>query len=340
MIFFVRQYPNPYGGKEKYLSRLIDLLQKEGKKHGLIESSIPRFFPSWLKIILFNIQVCLFKKGNFLFSLERISCPDIFRAGDGVHKHFVKIEEKSYLNPLHSLTIFFEKRSFFNSKKVIANSKMVKREILHYYDIPSEKVEVIYNGIDTKEYCSDRAKEDLSSHFPIAGKTIFLVVGSGFKRKGVKEFLLLLSKLNIEDYFGFVVGGDKNLDTYKKIALELGIEKNIAFTGKRKDIGKFYSISDFFILPSHYDPFSNAVLEAMINRNIVFTTEQNGAHEILEDGFIMNDSNDLSIIDLINKIIANKKLMDIYKQRNYEVAMNFTIENNLEQTFRLIQEIS
>jgi len=78
----------------------------------------------------------------------------------------------------------------------------------------------------------------------------------------------------------------------------------------------------------------------MINRNIVFTTEQNGAHEILEDGFIMNDSNDLSIIDLINKIIANKKLMDIYKQRNYEVAMNFTIENNLEQTFRLIQEIS
>ncbi len=50
----------------------------------------------------------------------------------------------------------------------------------------------------------------------------------------------------------------------------------------------------FFFSP-HYEPFSNVVLEAMNFENVVFTTAQNGASEILDKEFIMDNANDYSV---------------------------------------------
>ena len=102
--------------------------------------------PSWLRIILFNLQVCLTKKDRFYFSLERIICPDVYRAGDGVHKVFLRIEKKSKLNPLHPIYLFLEKRCFNNAKRIIANSNMIKDEIISTYGINPNKIDVIYDA--------------------------------------------------------------------------------------------------------------------------------------------------------------------------------------------------
>lgn len=93
-LYFIRANKTKFGGAEVYLARLSEELKDQNIEHEIIHSSIAKILPSWLRVILFNLQVCLSKKNKFYFSLERISCPDVYRAGDGVHRVFLEIEKK------------------------------------------------------------------------------------------------------------------------------------------------------------------------------------------------------------------------------------------------------
>ena len=107
-IYFIRANKTKYGGAENYLSRLSEALNKEDIDYQVINSILPKSIPSWLRVVMFNLQVCLTKKDKFYFSLDRITCPDIYRAGDGVHKVFLSIEKKSKTNLLHPIYLFLE----------------------------------------------------------------------------------------------------------------------------------------------------------------------------------------------------------------------------------------
>jgi UDP-glucose:(heptosyl)LPS alpha-1,3-glucosyltransferase len=329
-ITFLRLKKNKFGGAENYLVRLSKGLQKLGIEVEIKYSTAPKFLASWMKAIWYNLEVCLNKKDKFYFSLERVICPDIYRAGDGVHKVFLEVENKSKFNPLHLVYLFIEKRMFKNAKKIIANSQMVKQQIINTYKINPEKIEVIYNGVPIKELANF---DDIKKEFNIQNEKILLYVGSGFKRKGVEEVLEIASKL--KNYKLFIVGKEKNMDYYKILAKTLGVDA--IFTGPRSDVDKFYSMADIFIFPTHYEPFSNVVLEAMSYKCAVFTTAQNGASEILDEKFIMQNPKDYKI-NLIQKLLDDEKYLNEIKEKNYQIAKNFSIEKNVEETLKVINE--
>ncbi len=295
-IYFIRLNKNKSGGAEIYLSRLSKVLEARKIPHEIIHSNLPKYLPSWLRVICFNLYLCIAKKNRFYFSLERITCPDVYRAGDGVHKVFLKTCRKSSFNPLHKVYLYIEKRCFEHARLIIANSKMVKRQIMETYDIAGEKIKVVYNGVILDKVDKHCAFEKLDKEFSISGKRIILYVGSGFERKGVKEFLQLIAKLKSFNIKAFVVGKDKNIKRYQELAVEFGIQQQVVFTGPRQDVNLFYAVCDIFILPTSYEPFSNVVLEAMAQESVVFTTRQNGASEILESDFIMNSPDDFSVL--------------------------------------------
>ena len=340
-IYFLRANKTKHGGAEVYLSRLSEALNVKGIQHTLIHSNIPKVLPSWLRALMFNTKVCAAKIDNsFYFSLERITCADVYRAGDGVHKVFVSVENKSFLNPLHSVYIYLEKKCFQNSKKIIANSQMIKQQIIDTYDIPSDKIEVIHNGIKLEHYDKKISYVKLQKEFSLdEHKMTILYVGSGFKRKGVKEFLHILSKLTSMNFQAFVVGKEKKMKDYRNLSKELGIENKVIFTGPRDDVKDFYAISDIFLFPTRYEPFSNVVLEAMMYENAVITTQQNGAHEILDDTYNMKTPYDFSIVPKIDALLENEKILQKVKERNLEIVQNFTIEKNVEKTLKVIDEV-
>ena len=339
-LHFIRANKTKFGGAERYLSRLTEALKKQNIDFQIVNSIFPKFLPSWLRVILFNFQVCLFKNDKFYFSLDRITCPDIYRAGDGVHKVFLDIKKKSKLNLLHPIYLFLEKRCFKNAKCIIANSLMVKEQIINCYDINPDKVRVIFSGIESKEIYYQKAFEKLSKQYLInKDQFILLYVGSGFKRKGVKEFLEILSRLDKNNIMAFVIGKEKNINYYQKLAKELNLENKVVFTGPREDVDDFYTISDFFILPTHYEPFSNAILEAIQFENVVFTTKQNGASEILDDYFIMDSPKDLSVVSRINDLIINQAKLKQIKKDNRAKSKQFSIEKNLSETLKVINEV-
>ncbi len=336
-LYFIRANKTTLGGAENYLYRLLQELKQQNIPYDVINSSIPSILPSWVKPLLFNIQLCYKKKG-FYFSLERITCPDIYRAGDGVHKEFLKTKRRT-LNPLNIVYRYLEKRCFKNAQAIIANSKMIKKQIIDAYDIPKEKIKVIYNGIVLKKFDYEASFKKISSEFGIDRHTkIILFVGSGFERKGVKEFLKIISLLEFKNFHVFIIGKEKKLSNYQKLATSLKIETLVSFTGPRNDVDDFYTLSDIFLFPTHYEPFSNVILEAMSFQNMVITTKQNGASEILDSPFVMQSPQDFSIVKTIDELLENAQKLEAIKQRNYEIVQNFTIEKNAQETMEVINE--
>ena len=339
-IYLIRSGRTKFGGAENYLSRLSKALEKENIEHQVINSPFPRFLPSWLRSLSFNIQLCFIKQDKFFYSLDRITCPDLYRAGDGVHKVFLSIENKSKLNLLHPTYLYLEKKCFNNAKSIIVNSKMVKNEIIKTYDINPNKIDIIYNGIEFNEVDYQKSFKKLSKEFRLTqNQPIILFVGSGFKRKGVEEFLQIVAMLKTKGVKAFIVGKEKNFSYYQNISKKLNIDSHIIFTGPRIDVNDFYTISDIFLFPTHYDPFSNVVLEAMYFENAVFTTQSNGASEILDPEFIMNRPYDKKVATSIDNLLSNIITLNEVKIRNKKISKQFPIEKNLKKTLEVINKI-
>ena len=221
-----------------------------------------------------------------------------------------------------------------NSKKAIKIQRLLKEKENKL------SIDILRHGIETKEIHYQQSFEKLSKEFSITkGHPILLYVGSGFKRKGVKEFLQIIAKLEITNLKAFVIGKEKNIEYYHQLVKELDLESQVIFTGPREDVDDFYAISDIFLFPTHYEPFSNVVLEAMDFENAVFTTKQNGASEILDDYFIMNKPEDFSVASSIKDLLNNKIKLQKIKQENRAKSKQFSIEKNLSETLKVINEI-
>jgi len=339
-LYFIRANKTKFGGAEVYLSRLSEALKKQNIDFQVKNSIFPKSLPSWLRAILFNLQICFRKENRFYFSLDRITCPDIYRAGDGVHKVFLKIEKKSKFNLLHPVYLFLEQRCFANAKKIIAISNMVKKDIVDSYKVDKNKINVVYNGIDLKDYNYSSSFDALSKEFCIKyNQKILLYVGSGFKRKGVEEFLQIISRLESDNIQAFVIGKDKNIDYYQQLAIKLNINNKVVFTGPRDDVDDFYTISDVFLFPTHYEPFGNVILEAMNLKNAVFTTKQCGGGEILNGEFIMSNPTDLSVVQKIDDLLSDRQELLKIQENNRTRSKQFSIEHNLSETLKVIDEV-
>ncbi|QKF65084.1 glycosyltransferase family 4 protein [Campylobacter corcagiensis] len=337
-IVFLRINPKAVGGAEKYLQRVVYVLKQNGIKHEIRSFNGNQKIPSWLKALKFNHQVCKQKsKDEIYFSLERVGCADIYRAGDGVHKVYRNQKKLWFLNPLNFVYPYLERKCFENSKKIITNSNFIKDQIIKTYNINPQKIQTIYNGVNLPNKVDKvKTKTEICAKFNLdLKKPLILFVGSGFKRKGVKEFLTILKNLN-SNYSSIIIGKDKNIKKYINLTKNLGLDT--LFLGVRDDVNKFYEASDIFVFPTYYEPFSNVILEALSYGCVCFTTKQNGASEILDNEFIMNSPNDLKISKTIDKFLNNASLLQTQSQKNIEISKKFSIENNVKLTMEIINE--
>lgn len=336
-IVFLRRDKTTYGGAENYLARLSAELRRQGIRHRVMTSRLPRFLPSVMRVLGYALAACLSKRQQFYFSLERLPCADIYRAGDGVHREFLRSKRHSRRRLLDALYLYLERRCFSNAMRIIANSRMVKQDIMRHYRVADDKIDVIYNGIELD--IGEVGGASLRDEYALdPACRIILFVGSGFARKGVTEMLHLLARLE-RPFFAIIVGKDRRQREYQQLCVELGLAGRVVFTGPRSDIERYYRDSDIFLLPTRYEPSSNAVLEAMRGGNAVITTRQNGAAELLPDELIMASSEDQEILPILARLLTDDVFLDQHKQHNRKVVQQYSIQENTRQTLQVIQQV-
>jgi UDP-glucose:(heptosyl)LPS alpha-1,3-glucosyltransferase len=81
-----------------------------------------------------------------------------------------------------------------------------------------------------------------------------------------------------------LVAGRGPESPYVRLARPLGFASRLRFLGETRDIAGLYAAADAFVLPTLYDPFPNACLEAMACGVPVVTTSITGVAEVIESG--------------------------------------------------------
>lgn len=326
----IYNYSDSKGGVERYVADLTKHLLADGHEvhiycHQLLDRppvqvapvfhiipSAPFYPPLKYSYFARNAARALAdQKYDVVQGFGRTYSQDIYRVGSGCHWEYLKHRYPSmnnifgwalqWLNPRNRIIMRMEKRSFGPTayKKVICISKMVKREIQHYYQVPDEAIEVIYNGIDPERFTPEnraryrtvvREKLNLNEN-----DIVFLFVGSGFERKGLDyamESIALLPKNSITK---LLVVGKGNISKYTAFARRLGIADRVLFAGPQKQIEQYYAAGDIFLFPSLYDPFGTVCLEAMASGMPVIASRCCGAAEIMTDSldsFVVDDPRD------------------------------------------------
>ncbi len=81
-----------------------------------------------------------------------------------------------------------------------------------------------------------------------------------------------------------VVGKDRHEQWYQRLAKRLGLSARVHFFGPQKNVIPFFQAADAFVLPTIYDPFSNASLEALAMGLYTVTSSANGCSEVIGEG--------------------------------------------------------
>lgn len=375
-IALIRKYYTDFGGAERYTAALAEHLFKSGhevhvfanewkigKKETASDLIVFHRVPmlkglSVLEVLSFaqnSRRMLKRERFDIIHSLERTIYQDIYRAGDGCHREWLKQRTKidpwyklisNRLNPLHLSLLWIEKKIFEhgNYKMIIANSKRGKDEIIEYYGVPSEKIKVIYNAVDTNRFNLNNPAEirmKVRNSLGISSKDrVLLFVGSGFKRKGLAVTIKSLAKL--KSGIKLIVIGKDRVGHYRSIVKRIGIEKYVNFIGPIIDVEKYYCAGDLLIFPTIYEPFSNVCLEAMASGLPVVTSRINGASEALEEGkngYIIE--NPIDPVEIGKKIQMGFKLnRRLVQNFNSELLQQFSWEKHLRQLFDIYESIT
>jgi glycosyltransferase involved in cell wall biosynthesis len=228
--------------------------------------------------------------------------------------------ERSYLSFVNLINSEYEKNIFKKSKAVIAVSDYIKKEIINYYDIQSNKVITIHNGIDLKEF-NDMRRIGLKDKLGVSN--IILFMGGFSKRKGIHILLKALAKIKEKDWALIIIGGG-DLKSRKEIMNLINSfnikNKIINFSNISRELLKSILFeADIFVHPALYEPFGIAILEAMATGKAIIATKTGGIPEILANaGVIIGVSSEelrKALEMLISDLELRKKYSMVAKER-------------------------
>jgi UDP-glucose:(heptosyl)LPS alpha-1,3-glucosyltransferase len=352
-IGLVRRGYSRTGGAEAYLKRFAQTAAEAG--HGIVlfseqwpaaewpfelvpvASQSPRGFAQAMDKVRARDQC------DFLFSLERIFTCDCYRAGDGVHAAWLEIRERfepkwkkwfRRFSRKHREMLALEKELFGprGARAVITNSNLVREEIVQYFQYPAAKIQVIHTGVPTPTATAeDRTRRRASLGLKPEDCAV-LFAGSGWERKGLRFAMQAMNDARLE-HAALLVAGRGNTHTLPRCT-------QARFLGPVKDMGPLLAAADVFILPTIYDPFSNACLEALAAGLPVITTARNGFSEIIESGVegeIVAEPDDIAALAVAVKTWSDPERRASAKPRLVAQAGRYTIAANVSQTLAAIQ---
>jgi UDP-glucose:(heptosyl)LPS alpha-1,3-glucosyltransferase len=319
-IALVRARYSPHGGAERFATRALRALSEHDA--GAVDLSViarrwdadadeqgaaVRFIrcdPFYLGSVWRDAsfasavrEVVARESFDLVQSHERIPGLSVYRAGDGVHAAWLERRARAAtagtrlgmrLNPHHRYLVRAERAMFEHPalRAVICNSDLVRTEILARFAIDPERVVLIRNGVDLVRFTPEaRAvhRSRMRAQCAIADDVpVFVFVGSGFERKGVAPAIRALAEA--DQAVLIVVGDDKHRSRYVADANARGVASRVHFVGAVADPLPYYAMADCFVLPTLYDPFPNAALEAFACGLPVITTDACGAAELIDEG--------------------------------------------------------
>lgn len=374
-VAIIRARYNPYGGAERFVQRALGALSNEAVSLTIIARDwqgtpageamanvrlhkVDPFYLGnvWRDASFGQAVLSYLRHGEFdlVQSHERIPGVQIYRAGDGVHAEYLAQRMSRAngswqrltlrCNPYHWHACRVERQMFRHPalEAVICNSTMVRNEIVAHFGVDPRKLRLIRNGVDLERFAppsaAERAQARTSLALP-AEAPVFAFVGSGFERKGVADAIRTLASESAPAQARLVIaGGDRRARRYRQLADQLGVGERVLFAGSLVDVRPVLHAADAFLLPTLYDPFPNAVLEALACGLPVVTSPKCGAAELIEagvNGFVCKPDDHRAMAIELSEILRRPGM----RAEARSSAMPYSLKNLAAELVELYREL-
>jgi UDP-glucose:(heptosyl)LPS alpha-1,3-glucosyltransferase len=220
---------------------------------------------------------------------------------------------------------------------VLSLSEYVKAEIVrHYPQLPTDRLATLFNAVDLEKFNPAVAPTGVVRASLDRDRVIGLFIGRDFKRKGLETAVEALGKFE-QDGPVLAVVGRADFASY---SITAPAQASIVALAAAGDPRPFYADADFFVLPTHHDPCSLVVLEALAMGVPVISTRFNGATEIMTDGvhgFVLSDPSDVDALAEAMRKMLDPERRAAMRQACRELRPRLSYEQHLERLEAIYQ---
>jgi len=186
---------------------------------------------------------------------------------------------------------WIEKTAIEMADVLIAVSNETKDDVLKYFDVDESKIEVVYNGIDLKEYVVVNETSVLDEYGIDKNKPYVLFVGRITRQKGIIHLVNAIKYIDEETQVILCAGAPDTPEIAKEMKDSVNeaskTRDNIIWIDKmldKKDVIQLYSHANVFCCPSIYEPFGIINIEAMACETAVVASAVGGIKEVVVEG--------------------------------------------------------
>jgi len=252
-----------------------------------------------------------------------------------IHVHATEFDRSGgNINPV---VYSIEREGMEMADKIIAVSNLTRNTIIEKYYIPPEKIEIVYNAVDSsprKHNLNFRKNEN---------EKIVTFLGRITMQKGPEYFVeaayLVLKKMeNVR--FVMAGSGDKMTTMIKRVA-ELGIADKFHFTGFLKEdaVAEMFRLSDVCVMPSVSEPFGIVPLEAMQAGVPVIISNQSGVSEILDHAIKIDFWDTYAMADSIYGLLKYPSMSKHLKKAGKIEAGKMKWDNSAQQVSKIYRDV-
>lgn len=235
---------------------------------------------------------------------------------------------QQFLPPPWKRSIYWQQRAAARSvHRYVAVARAVADQLIGSFHVPSDRVEVIHNGIPVERFAgtTDRPRDG-------KGRPTVLTVARLDAQKGLG--FLLEAIASIPDARFLIAGDGGERSALLERAARLRVSERIAFLGHRTDVPDLLAGCDLFVLPSLYEGFPLVVLEAMAAGKPVVATAVGGTPEAVVDGVtghLVPPRDATALANAIRSVLSDPVRRDAMGSAGRErVARLFSVETMVE----------
>ncbi len=219
--------------------------------------------------------------------------------------------------------------SINESDAITAVSYNLREETYRSFDIQKE-IEVIYNFVDVKRF-NKKPIDAFRKVIAPNGEKI-LVHASNFRKiKRVNDVVQIFANVRKELPAKLLMIGDgPERPSMEILVKNLGVHDDVRFVGKQEQMEEILLVSDLFLLPSEYESFGLAALEAMAAKVPVISTNVGGLPEINingETGYTAKIGDVATMSNYAIELLSNEELFLKLKEGAFNQALRYDITN-------------